>query len=63
MNQKLGFLTLFFSMMAIENTFRVIDFIQGWQYKIPPAQPDNVDFDSDYDIKYPEQKRETLESF
>ena len=60
MNQKLGLLTLFFSMMAIENAFRIADFTFSWQFPIDPLRPDDIDFSSDYNILYSEYRRGLL---
>ena len=61
MHLKLTIFTIFFTMIAIENSFRVIDFWLGWQFPIPPERPNDVNFGSDYDVTFSAKKRLKLE--
>jgi len=57
MNGKLIIFTVVFAVMAIENTFRICDFIFGWSYPIPPERPKELDFSSEYDVSWSSTKR------
>mmetsp|Transcript_32995 Transcript_32995/g.43458 ORF Transcript_32995/g.43458 Transcript_32995/m.43458 type:complete len:176 (-) Transcript_32995:1437-1964(-) len=60
MHVKLAIFTAFVAMMAIENTFRVLDFVMEWQFQIDPKRPPEIDFSSDYNIFYSEYRRKLL---
>jgi len=47
MNIKLTIFTVFFCLMCIENTFRILDFMMGWQFPIPAEDLKNLDTGSD----------------
>ena len=57
MGYKLLIFTVFFSMMAIENTFRVMNWTFQWSFPIPDKRPSTLDFSSDYDPTYSEAQR------
>lgn len=57
MHIKLTIFTVFFSMICIENSFRVMDFWQEWSWPIMPKRPASIDFSSDYDITFSAAKR------
>ena len=50
MNRKLLVFTIFFSMMAIENTFRITDFLLEWSFPIPYVRDEGLDFHSSMEI-------------
>lgn len=60
MNMKLKIFTVCWSLMCIENTFRVLDFTMNWQFVIKPERPDDLDFSSEYDITYSDKRRTKL---
>ena len=50
MNQKLLVFTIFFCLMAVENTFRTMDWLFEWTWPIPYTRDDGTDFHSSMDI-------------
>ena len=61
MNNGLKILTLVFTLMCIENVFRVADYIGAWSYPfVEETRPNDLDFSSEYEVPDSPTKNDKL---